>query len=66
MHLSEAGLSILLLIFLVHFVAMEQEKTTQHAEIQLLRMQGKTVAEIHRELVHIHGGVALSLSTVRQ
>lgn len=45
---------------------MEDGKLVQRAEIRVLRIQGKSVPEIHAELLRLHGGNALSLSTVRR
>ncbi len=45
---------------------MEHSKLMQRAELRLMRIQGKTVAEAHAELVRDHAGNALSLSTARR
>ncbi len=45
---------------------MEDSKLTQRAEIRIFRIQGKTVAQAHRELLQLHGQNALSLSMVRR
>ncbi len=45
---------------------MEHGKLIQQEEICVLRIQGKSIAQIHAELVRLHGGHTLSLSTVRQ
>ncbi len=45
---------------------MENGKLIQCAEVRVLRIQGKTVAQIHSELVRLHRGNALSVSTVRR
>ena len=44
---------------------MENGRLVQCAELCVLRIQGKSVAEIHTELVRLHGGHALSVSMVR-
>ncbi len=60
------GICAIFLLFLNTLpTRMEHSKLTQHAEIQIFRIQGKTMSEAHRELVQIHGQNALSLSTVR-
>ncbi len=45
---------------------MEHSKVMQRAEVRIFRIQGKTVAEAHSELLRLHGGHALSVSTVRR
>ncbi len=51
--------------FTVFWPRMEHTKLTQRAEVRVLRIQGKSIAEIHRELLQMHGGNALSVSMVR-
>ncbi len=59
-------------MFLVCFLCcsglfeMDNSKLVQRAEVRIFRIQGKTVAEAHAELVCLHGGHALSLSTVHR
>ncbi len=43
---------------------MDNSKLVQRAEVRIFRIQGKTVAEAHAELLRLHGGAALSLSTM--
>ena len=54
-----------ILIFTNFALTMDHSKLTQHAKICLLRIQGKSVAEAHQELLRLHPGHALSLSTMR-
>ena len=58
--------ALLVTVSVVSFAQMEHGRVIQHAEIRMLRIQGKSVVEIHAELVQIHGGHALSISTVRR
>ncbi len=58
--------AISVMFFCAFSFKMEDSKLTQHAEIRIFCIQGKTVAEAHRELLQIHGESALSLSTVRR
>ncbi len=45
---------------------MDHSKLIQRAEIRVLHIQGKSITAIHQELLQLHGGHALSLSTIRR
>ncbi len=52
-------------ISLVFSAEMEHSKLTQHAEVRVHHIQGKSIAEIHRELLPVHSQSALSVSTIQ-
>ena len=54
------------LVLTLKNLTMEHTKLTQRAEVRLLCIQGKSIAEIHRELLQIHGRHSLSISTVHR
>ncbi len=63
---SPVILTVLLCFSVFQDTEMQHGKLIQHAEVRVLRIQGKTVAQIHAELVRLHGGHALSVSTVHR
>ncbi len=66
MNVRNSALLIFIWFLTVFGARMEHTKLTQRAEVRVLRIQGKSIAEIHRELVQMQGGNALSISTVRR
>ncbi len=55
-----------LVLTVLHLQKMEHSKIMQWAKVRIFRIQGKTVAKAHSELLRLHGGHTLSVSMVRR